>query len=173
MKLFNHLKTITHHRHLVMKKCFKCGLYKQGLLHDLSKYSPSELYVYKYWTGNSSPINQDKKIHGFSNAWLHHKSHNKHHLEYWLDNGPDGTIAYEIPANFLAELICDRIAASQNYLGNDYNDSMPLKYHLEHQNQVLINEKTNQDIISALTFLKDNGEEALLTRIKKDLKNKN
>jgi len=23
--------------------CFKCGLYKQGLLHDLSKYSPTEL----------------------------------------------------------------------------------------------------------------------------------
>ena len=33
-----HFITITKHRHLVMKLCFKMGLYKQGLLHDLSKY---------------------------------------------------------------------------------------------------------------------------------------
>ena len=37
-----HFITITKHRHLVMHYCFKCGLYKQGLLHDLSKYGFTE-----------------------------------------------------------------------------------------------------------------------------------
>ncbi|MEG0832910.1 MAG: DUF5662 family protein, partial [Oscillospiraceae bacterium] len=39
MKWFSHLKTITHHKCLVMKYCFKLGLYRQGLMHDMSKYS--------------------------------------------------------------------------------------------------------------------------------------
>ena len=38
MKALKHLQTINHHKLLVMKHCFKVGLYKQGLLHDLSKY---------------------------------------------------------------------------------------------------------------------------------------
>ena len=37
-----HLTTINAHKIAVMKHCFKVGLYKQGLLHDLSKYSPIE-----------------------------------------------------------------------------------------------------------------------------------
>ena len=36
-----------------MAGCFKIGLYKQGLLHDLSKYSPTEFLVgCKYYQGN-------------------------------------------------------------------------------------------------------------------------
>ena len=49
MNIFKNLKghfcTITHHKMLVMKTCFKVGLYKQGLLHDLSKYTPIERTV--------------------------------------------------------------------------------------------------------------------------------
>ena len=35
-----HYKTIRHHKMLVMKNCFRCGLYWQGLTHDLSKLAP-------------------------------------------------------------------------------------------------------------------------------------
>lgn len=170
MKWLKHLQTITHHRNLVMSKCFKCGLYKQGLLHDLSKYTPQEFYVCKYWTGTKSPISKDKELHGYSKAWLHHKGHNPHHLEYWLDNSKSGTIAYKMPPNYFAELICDRISASQNYLGEKYNDSEPLKFHLRTQNDVLAHKETNEDIIKALSFLEKNGEDALLNKIKNDLK---
>ena len=38
----DHLNTINAHKIMVMKHCFKVGLYKQGLLHDLSKYMPTE-----------------------------------------------------------------------------------------------------------------------------------
>ena len=46
-KFWGHLKTITHHRHLVMRGCFRMGLIWQGLTHDLSKYSPTELVLQK------------------------------------------------------------------------------------------------------------------------------
>ena len=45
MKALEHLRTINHHKMLVMKQCFQVGLYKQGLLHDLSKYTPTEFLV--------------------------------------------------------------------------------------------------------------------------------
>ena len=43
-KIIGHLRTIHLHRKWVRYFCFKFGLYKQGLLHDLSKYSPTEFW---------------------------------------------------------------------------------------------------------------------------------
>ena len=45
MNWWGHFHTITAHKFLVMKYCFKVGLYRQGLLHDLSKYGPTEFLV--------------------------------------------------------------------------------------------------------------------------------
>ena len=85
-KAWNHFKTITHHKWLVLQGCFRVGLYRQGLLHDLSKYSPTEFLVgARYWQGNRSPNNAEREQVGYSSAWLHHKGRNKHHYEYWID----------------------------------------------------------------------------------------
>ena len=71
MKALQHLQTINHHKYLVMKECFEVGLYKQGILHDMSKYSPTEFLVgCKYYQGNRSPNNAEEKQpnipgHGF------------------------------------------------------------------------------------------------------------
>ena len=74
MKFFKHLKTINHHKWLVMKHCFKAGLYKQGLLHDMSKYSPTEFWAgVKYYQGTRSPNDAEREDKGVSYAWLHHK----------------------------------------------------------------------------------------------------
>ena len=62
MNAWGHFKTITSHKFLVMKYCFKVGLYKQGFLHDLSKYSPTEFMVgAKYYQGTRSPTMQREK----------------------------------------------------------------------------------------------------------------
>ena len=39
---WGHLRTILHHKNLVRHYCFRAGLYKQGIMHDWSKYSPVE-----------------------------------------------------------------------------------------------------------------------------------
>ena len=55
---WKHFRTITRHKILVMCGCFRIGLYKQGLLHDLSKYSLTEfLPGAKYYQGTMSPNN--------------------------------------------------------------------------------------------------------------------
>ena len=87
MKLIRHLHNVNIHRFYVFKLCCKVGIPFQGLTHDLSKYSLSELIPsVKYFTdGKKSPLAEEKNIKGYSLAWLHHKGRNKHHFEYWYD----------------------------------------------------------------------------------------
>ena len=54
---------------------------------DLSKYGITEFCSSaKYFQGNRSPIDAEKEETGYSLAWQHHKGHNPHHWEYWIDN---------------------------------------------------------------------------------------
>ena len=67
IKAWKHLCTILHHKNLVRAGCFKIGLYKQGLLHDMSKYTPTEFLVgCKYYQGTMSPNNAEREDKGYS-----------------------------------------------------------------------------------------------------------
>ena len=116
MKAFYHFITLTHHKILVMQGCFKVGLYGQGLLHDMSKYSPAEFLVgARYYQGDRSPNNAEREAVGYSSAWLHHKGRNKHHYEYWIDYSASdikgGMTPARMPDKYVVEMLMDRIAA--------------------------------------------------------------
>ena len=56
---------------MVLRYCFKCGLYKQGLLHDLSKYGITEFFNgVKYYAGIYSPHHNERKNKGVLNGRL-------------------------------------------------------------------------------------------------------
>lgn len=157
-KFFSHLKMITIHKIKVTHLCFKVGLYKQGLLHDLSKYSWIEFSSgVKYYQGNRSPIDKEKEVKGFSLGWLHHKGRNKHHWEYWLDNSAHGVIAVEMPEKYVIEMFCDRVVASKLYQKANYTDTSPLTYYLTGKQCVLIHPNTDKLIIHLLTYLSEHG----------------
>lgn len=62
MNIKGHFETITRHKLLVMKYCFACGLYEQGLAHDLSKYSPAEFIPgCIYYQGDHSPNEAERE----------------------------------------------------------------------------------------------------------------
>lgn len=136
-KFFGHLRTVNKHRAIVLKLCFICGLYWQGLTHDLSKYSPIEFWNgVRFYTGDRSPHCGERHTYGYSKAWLNHKGRNKHHSEYWQDIGLDGkTHPVDMPHRYLVEMICDRVAASMVYLGDRYTDKAPLDYYLSHKDE--------------------------------------
>lgn len=171
MKWLGHLSTVNHHRWLVMKYCFKAGLYKQGLLHDLSKYSPSEFWMgVKYYQGDRSPNNAEREDKGYSRAWLHHKGRNKHHLEYWIDYSLDpkeGMVGLKMPRRYLVEMVCDRISASRTYKKEAYTDSDPLDYFLHSKEHYMIHPQTARELQHLLTMLKDKGEDATFHYIRK------
>ena len=159
-KIYEHLHTLHIHRKLVREFCFKCGLYKPGMIHDLSKYSLEELLPsIKYYQGNRSPLAYEKELKGYSEAWLRHKGRNKHHWEYWYDFIVDRFQPIEMPVPYLVESICDRIAASKVYLKDKYTDASPLEYLLTKDVSEYMHPNTANEFKRILTYLKDNGEE--------------
>lgn len=167
-----HFKTITTHKLLVMKKCFRVGLYWQGLTHDLSKYSWTEFSVgCKYYQGNRSPNNAEREDIGVSTAWLHHKGRNRHHYEHWVDYDPNRgeriLAGAPMPRRYVAEMVMDRISASQVYNGANYNDRMPLEYFERNKEKLwFVHEKTNRQLEYILRILADEGEDAMYDYVK-------
>ena len=166
-----HFKTITYPKLLVAEGCFRVGLYRQGLLHDMSKYSPTEFLVgCKYYQGFQSPNNAERLNRGYSSAWLHHKGRNKHHFEYWTDYSirkPGHPIeGMRMPRRYVAEMLMDRIAASKVYNGENYTDHDPLEYFLKGKAHYMLHPKTEREIEGLLRMLDQRGEEYLYGYVK-------
>lgn len=174
MKAWRHFKTITYHKWLVLKGCFAIGLYKQGLLHDLSKYSPSEFWVgVKYYQGDRSPNNAEREDIGYSTAWLHHKGRNKHHYEYWIDYSmrrvESGMEPVPMPDKYIAEMLVDRIAACKVYLKDQYTDKAPLEYYQKSKSAPLLHEYTRKMLELLLGMMAEKGEKATFAYVKGEL----
>lgn len=173
-KAYRHFKTITYHKWLVMKGCFSIGLYRQGICHDLSKYSPVEFLVgVRFYQGNQSPNNAEREWRGYSQSWLHHKGRNKHHYEYWIDYSLEkikgGMAPAPMPIRYILEMIMDRIAASKVYAREKYTQKNPLDYYLWGRADAPLHPKTRAAMDLLLQFLAKYGEKEMVTFIKKEI----
>jgi len=175
MNAIGHFTTITRHKLLVMKYCFRVGLYRQGLLHDLSKYSPCEfIRGVQYYQGNKSPNDAERQETGRSVAWMHHKGRNKHHYEYWTDyrlEAPKGIMAgTKMPLCYVVEMYCDRIAASQIYNGENYNSRISLEYFLKGKDIMMIHPETSALLERLLRMTARFGEKRTMQYIRRVLR---
>lgn len=168
MKIINvikHFNLITHHKWVVFKLCCKIGEPWRGLAHDISKYSPTEFFESaNYYVGDYSPITEAKKDKGYSEAWLHHKGRNKHHVEYWIDhNAPEVTPM--IPYPYAAEMICDKLAAGMIYEGKKWTKEFELSYWEEREkNRLEMNPKMKDFITAVMTEVANQGVDKTLTK---------
>lgn len=166
-KLIRHIRTVNEHRRMVRRGCFRVGLYLQGITHDLSKYSPSELFVgARYYQGYRSPNNAEREARGYSIAWIHHKGRNRHHYEYWTDykaGGGEGEthiiVPTRMPKRYLVEMYVDRVAASAIYNKGHFTNDMPLKYYQRGDYTKLMEEHTRGELEKLLKMLASNGPE--------------
>ena len=156
-----------------MQGCFKVGLYKQGLLHDMSKYSPTEFLTgARFYQGNRSPNAAERDEKGYSEAWMHHKGRNRHHYEYWTDMNRQ-TKRYEsvpMPRRYLVEMVMDRRAACMTYQGKAYTDASALNYYLGSRERYLMHPQTQQELEYVLTMLRDEGEEKTFSYLRRIIK---
>lgn len=167
-KVKGHLHTINAHKMKVTGLCFRCGLYKQGLLHDLSKYTPTELKTgFRYYQGYRSPIDAQKEAEGYSFSWLHHKGRNPHHWEFWLDFTPHGIQPMAMERKYVAEMFCDRVAASMIYQKDKYTDRSALDYYLQGRSHIMIHPETDKEIMFLLEYLDQYGLDNTLEYIRK------
>lgn len=174
-RLWGHFLTITRHKIYVAYGCFKLGLYRQGLLHDLSKYSPTEFWVgVHYFDGHLSP-NAVEKLNneGLSVAWLHHKGRNRHHFEYWIDysNRP-GMRVYgnRMPLKYVAEMVCDRRAACMVYSRGNYTQSSAWDHYQRSVDRIVLHHDTRIVLENALWIMKVHGEKACFEFLRNLLK---
>lgn len=176
MHIIKHYLTITRHRHKVIHYCFKCGLYFQGLVHDLSKYGFTEFFNgAKFYEGVRSPHYNERMAKGFSESWMHHKGRNKHHFEYWNDYNLalKKYCSVDMPNRYLAESICDRIAASKNYNRKSFTPKFVLDYFLNSTDIGIMHPNTAKRMEYILRYYVENGEKKTFKYIKKYMRNKN
>jgi len=161
MKAWQHFKTITRHRLIVMAGCFRVGLYWQGLTHDLSKYTPTEfLQGMRFYQGVRSPNAAEREKKGYSEAWMHHKGRNRHHYEYWTDMNMTTRVyeAVPMPRRYLVEQVMDRRAACIVYQGKNYTPASALAYFMKSIDRGLMHPSNKRELEYILTMLRDRGE---------------
>ena len=171
-----HIRTINHHKKLVMEACFRLGLYWQGLTHDLSKYTWPELRIgIRYYRDDQSPHNGEREKYGYSTAWLHHKGRNKHHAEYWIDYTADKNpsdrhvTGMRMPVKYVVEMFVDRVSASKNYRKEKYRDSDPLEYYEKRKHYMVVHEDTRKQLEILLHMLAKEGEEKTFRYIRQHI----
>ena len=151
---WKHFSTITQHKWIVMWGCFQLGLYKQGILHDLSKYTPEEFRTgILYYQGNRSPNAAEKEDVGYS-----------------IDLGDDrekGMQGMKMPIPYVVEMFVDRLAASKVYAKGNYTDSDALNYYKRTWKYMVIHPDSRKLLERLLIMNSKYGEEKTFDYIRR------
>ena len=94
-------------------------------------------------------------------------------MEYWLDYSKEnqGKLSgVEMPIPYLAEMICDRVAASKTYLKDQYTNAAPWEYYQKNKSHYLIHPKTQELLEQLLQMLQQQGEEKTFAYLRKLVK---
>ena len=162
--IIKHFALITHHRWVVFKLCCRVGIPWRGLVHDLSKYSPTEFWEsVKYYNGSHSPITEAKKEKGYSDAWLHHKGRNKHHSEYWVDYNAKNQTPM-MPYKYAAEMVCDKMAAGIIYQGENWKKEYELSYWMKEKEITQMNQSLKDFVTEVMTQVAEKGIKETYTK---------
>lgn len=89
-------------------------------LHDISKFCANEALGYALHDFKSKKYDLS-----FEMAWAHHKSHNEHHPEHWLNPSRNGDLEpIKMPKIYVAEMVADWIGAGKTY-GSSLSEWIP------------------------------------------------
>jgi hypothetical protein len=128
-----HLRYFTsllRHKWYVFLECCKLGIPWLGIIHDWSKFRPSEWGPYAHsfhgpWDYKDRPA---WLVRAFDEAWLHHQNRNKHHWQYYLlVQDDDQDKALPMPDKYRREMLADWRGAGRAYTGADNTKSWYLE----------------------------------------------
>ena len=154
---WSHLKYTIRHKYFVATECFKKGLFIRGLMHDLSKFTPSEFagYANFFFDSNGArkadtDLNSDEIKKAFDRAWVHHQKVNDHHWQYW-----DAYLFLKVPMpkECADEMICDWIGAAR--ANNQNEPDIPLPWYKENHLKLKLNNNTRKYIEEQIGFTGD------------------
>jgi hypothetical protein len=144
MQYLSHLSYTIIHKYFVFVECCKRGIIWRGIMHDISKFSPSEFGAYANYFFNSDGERKDHpengptyQVEAFKRAWCHHAHSNDHHYNYWIVDAYGSCNKEPLlpPADAIKEMAADMIGASaaQGYPPNGAKD-----YYLKHRDRIIL-----------------------------------
>jgi hypothetical protein len=152
---FLHIYYLMRHKYFVFVECFKMGLFWQGITHDLSKLSPTELGPYsRMFYTDKKPIRDktgyykpyDTGNEEFELAWLNHTRKNKHHWQFWVlphDRNDEGCEKiFDMPEKYALEMIADWMGAAKA----QRNNHTALEWYNVHKHKLGLSTKTREFI---------------------------
>lgn len=109
--------------------------------HDNSKRQQKEYSAYDaYFYGRNKSY---QVVEDYKYAWLHHIHNNPHHWQYWvLINDEDGTVALDMPYNYIIEMICDWWSFSWK----SGNLRGIFSWYDEHKNNMILSDETRKTV---------------------------
>lgn len=123
--------------------------------HDSSKRSTEEYYAYDdYFYGKEKT---DFVIETFNLAWLKHIHKNPHHWQHWVlinDEAEEGTVAIQIPEEYVIEMICDWWSFSW---ANGKLKSI-FTWYEEHSERMILHSETRKLVEDILSKMKEKIE---------------
>lgn len=149
-----YLSYVLRHKWYVFIECCKLGIPWRGLVHDLSKFSPTEWgpYVETFYGQKPSPRDatgayDPSKIGGaFDVAWLHHQHHNPHHWQWWILRGDhDAQKILPMSENCRKEMLADWYGA-----GRAQGKPDTKAWYLANKDKMLLHHETRQWIENML-----------------------
>lgn len=142
MKYLRYLWSVCKHKWYVFLECCKLGIPWLGIIHDWSKFLPSEFFPYaRYFYGQKTSWT----MYNMNEAWLHHQHRNKHHWQRWvlrLDHPEKRELTlYPMPDKYLKEMLADWHGAGRAYGNPDTRG-----WYLENRGKMQLNHVTMVEI---------------------------
>lgn len=135
-----YFKYVIRHKYYVFVEGIKIGMpFLFLLLHDLSKFLPSEWGPYAATFYNEDGSKRYLETPEFEMAWNHHQKGNKHHWQYWMLTWDRGdTICLPIPNKYLYEMWIDWRGAGRAITGN----ADPAAWYLKNRDNIKLHPET-------------------------------
>lgn len=163
MRHLKYLRYLVLHKWFVMLACFQRGLYWQGIIHDWSKFLPSEWFPYADFFYGPKYSDEERRQAAimcvfleskemlrrrFEKAWLHHQHFNPHHWQYWILRNDDGsTVALEMPLKYAKEMLSDWEGAGRVITGKAGGTP---DWYMKNMNRMLLHERTRHFVQTQL-----------------------
>lgn len=146
-----YLRYILIHKWYVFVECCKVGQYWRGIVHDLSKFFPSEFVPYReYFYGDLKHTNECSI--NFDYAWCKHQKRksNSHHWQYWVLTCDSGEVkALDMPLIDKIECICDWKGAGMAINGKDDT----LNWYTKNRDNMILHPNTRRWIEKEIGYI--------------------
>lgn len=110
---------LKHQRHILKAGRLTGVPFWRLLIHDWSKFLPSEFIPYARNDRGHPRGREPKDGDDFQLAWLFHQNGNKHHWAFWISrSGRKANEPFPMPVSYAREMVADWLAASKSKIGS-------------------------------------------------------